>query len=116
MVAAGTDHILALKSDGTVWAWGKNTYGQLGNGDTNDTEYPAKVHSRSVMTAMKLNLLRSQPEINSRQLFQPMVTFIHGAGTNTVSLVTVLGTIIMQKKYLQLKYGAIAAMMKLPIL
>jgi len=35
-VAAGEDHTLALKSDGTVWAWGNNTYGQLGNTvDTN---------------------------------------------------------------------------------
>ncbi|MCI5604895.1 MAG: hypothetical protein MR413_04525, partial [Clostridia bacterium] len=43
MVAAGTDHILALKSDGTVWSWGKNDKGQLGNGATNSTEYPAKI-------------------------------------------------------------------------
>lgn len=26
---------LALKSDGTIWAWGKNEYGQLGNGECN---------------------------------------------------------------------------------
>ncbi|WP_274653737.1 RCC1 domain-containing protein [Paenibacillus humicola] len=31
-VAAGTTHNLALKSDGTVWAWGRDTYGQLGDG------------------------------------------------------------------------------------
>jgi alpha-tubulin suppressor-like RCC1 family protein len=31
-VAAGADHSLALKSDGTVWAWGFNFFGQLGNG------------------------------------------------------------------------------------
>lgn len=30
-VAAGENHSLALKSDGTVWAWGNNTYGQLGD-------------------------------------------------------------------------------------
>lgn len=29
-VAAATDHTLALMSDGTVWAWGDNTYGELG--------------------------------------------------------------------------------------
>jgi alpha-tubulin suppressor-like RCC1 family protein len=31
-IAAGFDHSLALMSDGTVWAWGLNNYGQLGNG------------------------------------------------------------------------------------
>jgi len=30
-VAAGTSHSLALKSNGTVWAWGQNDHGQLGN-------------------------------------------------------------------------------------
>ncbi len=32
--SAGGDHNLALKYDGTVWAWGGNSYGQLGNGTT----------------------------------------------------------------------------------
>jgi alpha-tubulin suppressor-like RCC1 family protein len=31
-IAAGDNHTLALKNDGTIWAWGDNTYGQLGNG------------------------------------------------------------------------------------
>lgn len=30
-VAAGERHSLALKENGTVWAWGDNVYGQLGN-------------------------------------------------------------------------------------
>jgi len=36
MIAAGTIHTLALKSDGTIWTWGINDYGQLGDG-TNGT-------------------------------------------------------------------------------
>ena len=24
-------HVMALREDGTVWAWGRNNYGQLGN-------------------------------------------------------------------------------------
>jgi len=30
-VAAGAKHTLAIKNDGTLWAWGDNTYGQLGD-------------------------------------------------------------------------------------
>ena len=35
-VAAGADHSLALKSDGTVWAWGRNSSGQLGVATTGE--------------------------------------------------------------------------------
>jgi len=31
-VAAGWDFSVALKKDGTVWAWGDNQFGQLGDG------------------------------------------------------------------------------------
>lgn len=45
-VAAGGDqleaHSLALKEDGTVWAWGSNIYGQLGNASTNNTSTPVQ--------------------------------------------------------------------------
>src|SRR5439155_1562430 len=33
-VAAGVSHTVALKADGTLWAWGQNTFGQLGAGTT----------------------------------------------------------------------------------
>ncbi|UVI29095.1 RCC1 domain-containing protein [Paenibacillus spongiae] len=35
-ISAGAKHNLALKSDGTVWAWGGNEYGQLGDGTVSD--------------------------------------------------------------------------------
>jgi alpha-tubulin suppressor-like RCC1 family protein len=33
-VAASEVHTVALKRDGTIWAWGDNRYGQLGTGNT----------------------------------------------------------------------------------
>ncbi len=42
-IAAGSYHSMALKSDGTVWCWGKNEYGQLGNQLTADSSIPVQV-------------------------------------------------------------------------
>ena len=32
MIAAGSSHSMAIKSDNSLWVWGENTFGQLGNG------------------------------------------------------------------------------------
>ena len=42
-IACGNFHTIALKSDGTVWAWGANSYGQLGDGTTTDRATPVQV-------------------------------------------------------------------------
>ena len=39
-VMGGEIHNVALKTDGTVWCWGWNAFGQLGNGTTNDSWVP----------------------------------------------------------------------------
>ena len=46
-VAAGGGHSLALKKDGTVWAWGRNEYGQLGDGTRTDSPRPVQVKGSS---------------------------------------------------------------------
>ena len=45
-------HTLGIKSDGTLWAWGENTYGQLGIGSTADQNVPIQVGSSSDWAAV----------------------------------------------------------------
>jgi alpha-tubulin suppressor-like RCC1 family protein len=42
-IAAGDQHTLALKSDGTVWAAGSNSWGQLGTGTFTGSSNPVRV-------------------------------------------------------------------------
>ena len=43
MVSAGNDHTLAIKTDGTLWAWGSNYGGKLGDGTTTNRNVPIRV-------------------------------------------------------------------------
>ncbi|MDQ1458569.1 MAG: hypothetical protein QOI08_53, partial [Actinomycetota bacterium] len=43
-IAVGKEHSVALKSDGTVWTWGVNAEGELGNGVTgSEVDWPVQV-------------------------------------------------------------------------
>jgi alpha-tubulin suppressor-like RCC1 family protein len=42
-IAAGYAHTLAVKSDGTLWVWGSNSSGQLGDGSTTQHNSPFQV-------------------------------------------------------------------------
>jgi len=51
-VAAGGDFVIALRSDGNVWAWGNNSSGQLGNGTTDNNADPAQISWSQTATAV----------------------------------------------------------------
>jgi len=58
-VAGGVAHSLALLADGTVWAWGQDLYGQLGNGDAYDSLVPTQVSGLPPITAISAGSLHS---------------------------------------------------------
>ena len=39
-VSCGRDHIAAIKTDGTLWTWGRNSYGALGDNTTTNRSTP----------------------------------------------------------------------------
>jgi alpha-tubulin suppressor-like RCC1 family protein len=51
-ISSGAWQSIALKSDGTVWAWGHNAEGELGDGTTTDRWVPTKAVGLSRITAI----------------------------------------------------------------
>ncbi|MBE0448512.1 MAG: hypothetical protein IBX64_10530, partial [Actinobacteria bacterium] len=59
MVSAGINFSLALKSDGTVWAWGRNGYGVYGDDITPPRLTPVQITGLSDMTAVSAGAAHS---------------------------------------------------------
>ena len=47
IVTAGTDHTMAIKSDGTLWGWGNNAQGELGIGNIINQHSPVQVGAQN---------------------------------------------------------------------
>jgi alpha-tubulin suppressor-like RCC1 family protein len=52
-IAEGAVHTCAVASDGEAWCWGRNTYGQLGDGGTTDSGQPVKVAGGHTFTSVR---------------------------------------------------------------
>lgn len=50
--AINVGHVLALKEDGTVWSWGFNEQGQLGDGTSSHKGYPVQVSNLTDIIAI----------------------------------------------------------------
>jgi alpha-tubulin suppressor-like RCC1 family protein len=49
-VSAGWNKTVAIKTDGSLWAWGYNGFGQLGDGTTTDRSVPTRIGANNDWT------------------------------------------------------------------
>ena len=68
-LAAGTDHVLALNIDGTVWAWGNNSAGELGNGTAINSSVPVQVSGLAGVQGIEAGYRNSFAETSSNAIF-----------------------------------------------
>jgi alpha-tubulin suppressor-like RCC1 family protein len=68
-VAAGDDHSLALRKDGTVWAWGSNKYGQLGIDSIGNQLKPVQVKGFTNIVTISAGMYESAVRDSSGQIW-----------------------------------------------
>lgn len=60
-LAAGKDFVAALKTDGTVWTWGGNPYGELGNGTSDNGEPLGVTTPHQVLKLTRVTAIATSP-------------------------------------------------------
>jgi alpha-tubulin suppressor-like RCC1 family protein len=68
-LAAGDGHSLALRTDGTVWGWGRNYSGQLGLGNNSDVFNPVQIPALSGVAAICAGSLFSVAALTDGTVF-----------------------------------------------
>ena len=92
--SVGDHHSLAVGSNGYAYAWGENSYGQLGDGTTDDSNVPVSVlfNLQPVITAARFDTdpgMNLAPVSNSSSV--TVLTPAHQPGAVTVSVDYAMG-------------------------
>ncbi len=58
-ISAGSYHTLAIKTDGSLWAWGYNLYGQLGDGTNADKTAPVQIGTATNWASVSAGIYHS---------------------------------------------------------
>ncbi|MDI1447998.1 PLAT/LH2 domain-containing protein [Polyangium sp. 6x1] len=78
-ISAGWRHSLALLEDGTVWSWGQNNFGQLGNGTVSASmDTPVKVLNLSGVKAIAASTNADFDESYSMALLEDGTVWVWG--------------------------------------
>ena len=58
-ISAGDSHTLCIQADGSLWGWGWNRYGQLGDGTTTDKTSPVQIGTEKTWVAIVASNIHS---------------------------------------------------------
>ncbi|QIX62871.1 hypothetical protein HER32_17500 [Hymenobacter sp. BT18] len=84
-LVAGTNHTVAVRADGTLWAWGRNNFGQLGNNTTTDSAVPVQVGTGITWVSASAGLYHTVAVRADGTLWAWGYNFYGQLGNNTTS-------------------------------
>lgn len=59
IVEAGSQHVAAIKTDNTLWAWGRNNLGQVGDNTTTNRSSPVQIGLETIWNSATAGSYRS---------------------------------------------------------
>lgn len=96
----------ALKNDGTVWAWGENGSGQLGDGTTTDRNVPVQVKNITTATQISGSITSGFALLSDNRVAAWGETFLKNIGTtSTPGYVTPVRPVTKLRASQHNKYG-----------
>ena len=102
-VAGGQTHSLALTNEGTVWAWGGNLDGQLGDGSKVSRESPKQIEKLFDVVAIEANwtssyAIKKMAPFGSGAAFFPKVPTQLPGAADVISISAGYGNFMLLKK------------------
>jgi alpha-tubulin suppressor-like RCC1 family protein len=87
-VSAGENHTMAIKTTGTLWAWGSNSSGQLGLGNTTNRSSPVQVGTDTNWgVLLKPPLVVTPAPLSNRSSAIKTDNTLFGVGSNRYGLI-----------------------------
>ena len=87
-ISAGAYTNLVMTTDGYVYGWGRNQYGEVGNGSTNDTVTSANNQTISNNNSNTVNIIRYASTVNTPMLTGGRAADLMEITTGTVAAAT----------------------------
>jgi alpha-tubulin suppressor-like RCC1 family protein len=84
-LSAGDEHTIALRNDGTVWGWGLNTGGRLGNGNTTSQTLPVRAGTATTWKAIRAGGIHTVGLQNDGSLWAWGSNTYYGLGTGNTT-------------------------------
>mgnify|MGYP000968889566 CR=1 FL=1 len=89
-VSCGINHSMAIKKDGTLWTWGVNSNGQLGDNSTTNRNAPVQISSVSLVSLTTVSTSQTLPVSNTTTYYNVtdcnnLIAVVAPQGTTPVS-------------------------------